>query len=98
MRNRFMGVLREGTLHQEGVHINIHEENVKSEGGRVLHFQSEIRKLKLDGVSTETSPVIINRRLEAERAFIALANAQLDLDAGFTTVADMDSRGRFNTV
>jgi len=34
----------------------------------------------------------------AERAFIALANAQTDLEAGFTTVADMDSRGGFNTV
>jgi imidazolonepropionase-like amidohydrolase len=34
----------------------------------------------------------------AERAFIALANAQADLEAGFTTVADMDSRGGFNTV
>src|SRR5262245_50448715 len=34
----------------------------------------------------------------AERAFIALANAQTDLAAGFTTVADMDSRGGFNTV
>src|SRR5205823_5383717 len=34
----------------------------------------------------------------AQRAIIALANAQIDLDAGFTTVADMDSRGGFNTV
>jgi imidazolonepropionase-like amidohydrolase len=34
----------------------------------------------------------------AERAIIALANAQIDLAAGFTTVADMDSRGGFNTV
>lgn len=34
----------------------------------------------------------------AERAFIALANAQADLGAGFTTVLDMDSRGGFNTV
>jgi imidazolonepropionase-like amidohydrolase len=34
----------------------------------------------------------------AERAIIALANAQIDLDAGFTTVLDMDSRGGFNTV
>jgi imidazolonepropionase-like amidohydrolase len=34
----------------------------------------------------------------AQRAIIALANAQLDLAAGFTTVADMDSRGGFNTV
>src|SRR3989449_70182 len=34
----------------------------------------------------------------AQRAFIAVANAQVDLAAGFTTVADMDSRGGFNTV
>src|SRR6266705_1686603 len=34
----------------------------------------------------------------AQRAFIAVANAQIDLAAGFTTVADMDSRGGFVTV
>ena len=34
----------------------------------------------------------------AERTLIALANAQTDLDVGFTTVLDMDSRGGFNTV
>ena len=34
----------------------------------------------------------------AERALIALTNAQIDLEAGFTTVLDMDSRGGFNTV
>ena len=34
----------------------------------------------------------------AERALIALSNAQIDLEAGFTTVLDMDSRGGFNTV
>jgi imidazolonepropionase-like amidohydrolase len=33
-----------------------------------------------------------------QRALIALANAQTDLDAGFTTVLDMDSRGGWNTV
>ena len=32
------------------------------------------------------------------RALIALASAQTDLLAGFTTVADMDSRGGWNTV
>jgi imidazolonepropionase-like amidohydrolase len=37
-------------------------------------------------------------RTPAERAYIALASAQTDLLAGFTTVADMDSRGGFNTV
>src|SRR5438874_1985480 len=34
----------------------------------------------------------------ARRALIALANTQVDLEAGFTTVLDMDSRGGFNTV
>jgi imidazolonepropionase-like amidohydrolase len=34
----------------------------------------------------------------AQRAIVALANAQTDLQAGFTTVLDMDSRGGFNTV
>jgi len=34
----------------------------------------------------------------SERTLTALANAQTDLDAGFTTVLDMDSRGGFNTV
>ena len=34
----------------------------------------------------------------ARRALIALANAQVDLEAGFTAVLDMDSRGGFNTV
>ena len=34
----------------------------------------------------------------AQRALRALANAQIALDAGFTTVLDMDSRGTFYTV
>jgi imidazolonepropionase-like amidohydrolase len=34
----------------------------------------------------------------AQRALTALANAQTDLMAGFTTVMDMDSRGGYNTV
>jgi len=34
----------------------------------------------------------------AQRALIALANAQTDLNAGFTTIMDMDSRGGYNTV
>jgi imidazolonepropionase-like amidohydrolase len=34
----------------------------------------------------------------ARRALRALANAQIDLAAGFTTVLDMDSRGSFYTV
>ena len=35
---------------------------------------------------------------EAQRTLIALAHAQIDLAAGFTTVLDMDSRGGYDTV
>src|SRR3970040_58123 len=35
---------------------------------------------------------------EATRTMVAVANAQADLDGGFTTVLDMDSRGGFATV
>src|SRR5258708_21466464 len=34
----------------------------------------------------------------AKRALIALPHPQVELEAGFTTVLDMDSRGGFNTV
>ncbi len=45
-------------------------------------------------MSTSTPAAIT----EAQRTLIALANAQIDLGAGFTTVLDMDSRGGYNTV
>jgi imidazolonepropionase-like amidohydrolase len=35
---------------------------------------------------------------EASRVIVGVANAQTDLNAGFTTVLDMDSRGGFGTV
>jgi imidazolonepropionase-like amidohydrolase len=35
---------------------------------------------------------------EATRTIVAVANVQADLEAGFTTVLDMDSRGGFGTV
>ena len=35
---------------------------------------------------------------ESTRTIVAVANAQTDLNAGFTTVLDMDSRGGFGTV
>jgi imidazolonepropionase-like amidohydrolase len=35
---------------------------------------------------------------QAQRTLIAYANAMTDLEAGFTTVLDMDSRGGFHTV
>jgi imidazolonepropionase-like amidohydrolase len=42
--------------------------------------------------------VVTGGATPTQRALIALANAQIDLEAGFTTVVDMDSRGGFNTV
>jgi imidazolonepropionase-like amidohydrolase len=35
---------------------------------------------------------------EATRTIVAVANAQTDLNAGFTTVLDMDTRGGYGTV
>ena len=42
--------------------------------------------------------VVTGGNTPTQRALIALANAQVDLEAGFTTVLDMDSRGGWNTV
>jgi len=42
--------------------------------------------------------VVTGGATPTQRALIALASAQIDLEAGFTTVLDMDSRGGFNTV
>jgi imidazolonepropionase-like amidohydrolase len=42
--------------------------------------------------------VVTGGNTPTQRALIALANAQTDLSAGFTTVLDMDSRGGWNTV
>src|SRR5438552_16321253 len=42
--------------------------------------------------------VVTGGETAAQRAITAVANAQTDLAAGFTTIADMDSRGGFSTV
>src|SRR2546423_6731720 len=42
--------------------------------------------------------VVTGGNTPTQRALIALANAQTDLAAGFTTVLHMDSRGGWNTV
>src|SRR5215831_6532359 len=42
--------------------------------------------------------VVTGGETPAQRALSAVANAQTDLAAGFTTIADMDSRGGFGTV
>src|SRR5439155_25095909 len=79
-------------------------------GDRIAETGSEVqipREAKVIDLSTATvMPGMIDTHVHvntggqtpAQRALIALANAQIDLDAGFTTVLDMDSRGGFNTV
>jgi len=64
-----------------------------------------VANLELDSWSRELISVacrdevdLLNSRLDPFAFVIALANAQVDLEAGFTTVLDMDSRGGFNTV
>jgi imidazolonepropionase-like amidohydrolase len=83
--------------------ILIHGERITDVGGS-LQIPREARVIDL--ASATVLPGMIDTHVHvntggdtpAQRALIALANAQLDLAAGFTTVADMDSRGGFNTV
>jgi imidazolonepropionase-like amidohydrolase len=79
-------------------------------GDRIADVGSEVqipRDARVIDLSTATVlPGMIDAHVHvntggettAERTLIAVANAQIDLAAGFTTVADMDSRGGFNTV
>src|SRR5438093_4935978 len=79
-------------------------------GDRIAETGSEVqipREAKVIDLSSATvMPGMIDTHVHvntggetpAQRALIALANDQTDLDAGFTTVLDMDSRGGFNTV
>ena len=64
-------------------------------GARVIDLGAA---LVMPGMIDVHVHVVTGGATPTQRALIALANAQLDLEAGFTTVADMDSRGGFNTV
>src|SRR5207253_1637785 len=72
--------------------------------GANLQIPREARVLDLTSATVMPgmveAHVLVNTGGEtaAQRAIIAVANAQIDLAAGFTTVLDMDSRGGFNTV
>jgi imidazolonepropionase-like amidohydrolase len=64
-------------------------------GARVIDLGSA---MVMPGMIDAHVHVVTGGATPTQRALIALSNAQLDLEAGFTTVADMDSRGGFNTV
>src|SRR6202045_2451030 len=70
-----------------------------SKSGPVLNNQIIlISATVMPGMIDAHVHVVAGGATPAQRALIALANAQIDLEAGFTTVLDMDSRGGFNTV
>jgi imidazolonepropionase-like amidohydrolase len=64
-------------------------------GARVIDLGSA---MVMPGMIDAHVHVVTGGATPTQRALIAVSNAQLDLEAGFTTVADMDSRGGFNTV
>ena len=97
---------RSGTL-LTGQTILIRGERI-AEVGPNVRIPREARVIDLSGATVLPGMIDAHVHLNtggnagggtaAERAYIALASAQTDLLAGFTTVADMDSRGGFNTV
>jgi imidazolonepropionase-like amidohydrolase len=64
-------------------------------GARVIDLGSA---MVLPGMIDDHVHVNTGGTTQAQRALVAYANAHTDLVAGFTTVADMDSRGGYNTV
>src|SRR5215813_5657980 len=103
-------VIRAGKLFDSKSGNLLNNQVVLIRGDRIADVGSEVqipRDARVIDLSTATVlPGLIDAHVHvntggetpAERTLIALANAQIDLAAGFTTVADMDSRGGFNTV
>jgi len=102
--------IRAGRLFDSRSGAVLNNQVILIKGDRIADFGPNVqipRDARVIDLSTATvMPGMIDTHVHvntggntaAERSLIALANAQIDLDAGFTTVLDMDSRGGFNTV
>jgi imidazolonepropionase-like amidohydrolase len=88
----------------------LHDQTILIKGDRIANVGSTVEiprgarvidlggAMAMPGMIDAHVHVVTGGATPTQRALVALANAELDLEAGFTTVADMDSRGGFNTV
>jgi len=94
---------RAGTLLNNQV-ILIRGDRIADVGSAVV-IPSDARVIDLSGATVLPGMIDAHVHLfpaddlsESTRTIVGVANAQTDLNAGFTTVLDMDSRGGFGTV
>jgi imidazolonepropionase-like amidohydrolase len=102
--------IRAGRLFDPKSGAVVHDQTILIEGDRIANVGSTVEippgarvidlgaAMVMPGMIDTHVHVVTGGATPAQRALVALANAELDLEAGFTTVADMDSRGGFNTV
>jgi imidazolonepropionase-like amidohydrolase len=102
--------IRAGRMFDSKSGAVLHNQIILIKGDRIANVGSTVeippgaRVIDLDGAMVMPGMidahvhVVTGGTTPTQRALMALSNAQLDLEAGFTTVADMDSRGGFNTV
>jgi imidazolonepropionase-like amidohydrolase len=103
-------VIRAGRMFDSKSGAVLHDQIILIKGDRIANVGSAVEippgarvidlggAMVMPGMIDAHVHVVTGGATPTQRALIALANAQLDLEAGFTTVADMDSRGGFNTV
>jgi imidazolonepropionase-like amidohydrolase len=102
--------IRAGRMFDSKSGAVLHDQIILIKGDRIANVGATVeipagaRVIDLDGAMVMPGMidahvhVVTGGATPTQRALIAFANAQIDLEAGFTTVADMDSRGGFNTV
>jgi imidazolonepropionase-like amidohydrolase len=102
--------IRAGRMFDSKSGAVLHNQIILIRGDRIANVGSNLeippgaRVIDLDGAMVMPgmidahAHVVTGGATPTQRALMALANAQLDLEAGFTTIVDMDSRGGFGTV